>query len=165
GKGFCSKELVEQVIYNANFHNIPVYVDPKGKEWEKYRGASLIKPNASELEEWLGASVRFDEQSLLNYFKQIAQLNISNIVISRAKDGLTLVAHNGFNHFLAPTIDVYDVSGAGDTVMAVLVYGYTQGMPLRHALELAVKAGSFVVTKSRTYAINLEELNTLITKA
>jgi rfaE bifunctional protein kinase chain/domain len=161
GKGFCNGPLITNIIQRCKMYKIPVYIDPKGSNWSKYQGASLIKPNLTELEEFLSLKILPDQTSLKSYYHKISSLDISYLVISRAADGITLIGKDVYFHHAAPSIEVYDVSGAGDTVMAIFAYGYINNLTLDETVHLATLCGSYVVTKSKTYAITLQELETI----
>ncbi len=160
GKGFCSQEFIKNVITTSHRYNKPTFVDPKGKNWNKYKGATLIKPNQVEFEELIDGDL-FDPSSRSNYQQLIEELKIKFLIISQGKEGMTLVFEDHLYKIRAPQVEVYDVSGAGDTVMAALIYGYLQKKHIKEAVDLAVKCGSYVVTKAKTYAITLDELKKL----
>jgi D-beta-D-heptose 7-phosphate kinase/D-beta-D-heptose 1-phosphate adenosyltransferase len=161
GKGFCNQEFIKSVITSAHRYNKPIFVDPKGKNWSKYKGATLIKPNQIEFEELMDDEVRIDATSSATYQQLLEDLKIKFLIISQGKEGMTLISEDHFYKVEAPKVEVYDVSGAGDTVMATLIYGYLHKKHINEAVDLAVKCGSYVVTKAKTYAITLDELKKL----
>ena len=157
-KGFCNPDLVSSLIKMAGHNSIQTIVDPKGKRWEKYMGASLIKPNLNELSEFLGFAIDINQKFVDEIRYKLKQYDIDKIIVSLAENGLLYIDQNNVTHFKAPRVEVYDVSGAGDTVMAVIAFGILEDYSLDNTLSLAVKCGSFVVTKAKTYAIKKDDL-------
>ena len=162
GKGFCTDSLIKDIISEAGKFSIPVFIDPKGKNWAKYKGSSFIKPNVSELSDFLGVPALLNENVIAMVRESIQSLSLQQMIISRAHEGLTLINGDKVENYQAPHVDVYDVSGAGDTTLAVISYGILNGYSMEESLALAVKCGSFVVTKSKTYAITAEDLNSIL---
>ena len=162
-KGFCTQNLISNVISESANAKVKVLIDPKGKDWGKYRGAYLVKPNLTELEEVMGNAITNEDSQIVEAAMSLLEkYNIENIVVTRGDKGMTLVSKIKIKHFPARKVDVYDVSGAGDTAMAVLAMAISQGQELDDAISIANKASSFVVTKPQTYAISTEELQLLM---
>lgn len=163
-KGFCSEDVMDWMFHNLR-SGAKVLVDPKGKNWEKYNGAFLVKPNLAELEEVSGKKVSNEDQVVESVGKEIFnQYNFTHLLITRGKEGMTLINKEGCCHFPTHKVDVYDVSGAGDTAMAVLALKMQQGYPLTECIRYANMASAFVVTKPTTYAINTKELEDMMKK-
>lgn len=158
-KGVCSEFFCQEIIKTARAYHIPVLVDPKGSDWYKYRGCSFITPNLKEMCEAAGQTVPNEDADV----KRLAaaacsRYNIDNVVVTRSEKGMTLVGKNLVLHKPATAIEVFDVSGAGDTAAATLLAAVVGGMPLDEAVHLANKASGVVVSKVGTYPIHRNEL-------
>lgn len=161
-KGLCSDEMMESILDIAKKRNIPVLIDPKGRSWGKYRGAYLIKPNLQELEDLLGITISNEDEAVANAGKIVREeYQVEYLVITRGGKGMTLIAKDSVVHFPAKKVEVYDVSGAGDTSFAVIAMCILNGESIGNAIKMANLASSYVVTKSQTYAISFDELNSL----
>ena len=162
-KGVCNTKLCQKVISAANNNNLKVLVDPKGTSWEKYKGAWLVKPNIRELEELLFTRIENDdEQILMAARKVIEKYDFENVLVTRSNRGMTLVNKHHVKHFPVDQIEIYDVSGAGDTAIAVLAHVLQQEVRLEKAIKVANLASRYVVSKPNTYAITTSELNLLL---
>jgi D-beta-D-heptose 7-phosphate kinase/D-beta-D-heptose 1-phosphate adenosyltransferase len=158
-KGVLTESLIQQIIARARGKDIPVIVDPKGSAYEKYRGASIITPNKREAETVLNTHIENDEtlqrtgRSLLNRLKTDA------ILITLGKDGMVLF-EKGRKTLQIPARrkEVFDVTGAGDTVISLLGLGVASGLPLREAIEIANIAAGIVVGKIGTATVTLQEI-------
>jgi D-beta-D-heptose 7-phosphate kinase/D-beta-D-heptose 1-phosphate adenosyltransferase len=159
-KGVCSESFCQWVIRMADAHNIPVLVDPKGRHWEKYEGCTFITPNLKEMCEAAGQTVPNEDGPVL----QLAQMareryRIRNVVVTRSDKGMTLVGEKRtVIHCPASALEVFDVSGAGDTVTAVLIAAAAGGLPLPEAVYMANRAAGIVVGKVGTYPVHRDEL-------
>jgi D-beta-D-heptose 7-phosphate kinase / D-beta-D-heptose 1-phosphate adenosyltransferase len=161
GLGLCTTDLCEKAIRLAQDLQITCLVDPKGDDWTKYKGATLIKPNLSEILKMIGKTddKHFD---LVDKAKPLLfSLNISKLVITRGSKGITYLDLDQDFEQTTQEVSIYDVTGAGDTTLAVLAYGILSGFKIERTIELACKAGSFVVTKANTYSIDLKDLKLL----
>ena len=159
GKGFCSPSLCAFVIDAARRAGKPVIVDPKGHAWKKYRGASCITPNVNELSDVAGLPLANDDADIVRYAKRIrTALSLGAVLVTRSEKGMTLVEKGAAEHFPTEAREVFDVSGAGDTVVAALAAALAQGKPLREAVVIANKAAGIVVAKVGTVPVELDEL-------
>lgn len=159
GKGFFTKSLTKRVIEIAKEYNVLTIVDPKGTDWEKYNGATFITPNVKELREYLGTDLKNEDAEIVEgakFCKQ--QCDIEYVVVTRSAKGITLTDGEGVWHNLAIQQNVYDVSGAGDTVVAMLITAMAAGLSNRLALTLCNVAASIVVSKVGTYPIHRKEM-------
>ena len=149
---------VEELISLARRQDIPVIVDPKGKDFRRYRGATLITPNLAEFEAVMGPSA--NEQELVDKGERlIAELELEALLITRGENGMTLIRPNAPElHLPARAQEVYDVTGAGDTVISVLSAALAAGEKLTDAVVLANLAAGLVVGKLGTAAISAPEL-------
>lgn len=134
-----------------------ILVDPKGDDFVRYRGASILTPNKSELKQVIG-SWKTEAELSEKAQKLRAELELEALLLTRSEEGMSLFTHNDALHIPTLAREVYDVSGAGDTVIATLAVMLAAGMPLVEAVETANRAGGFVVGKLGTATVTREEL-------
>ena len=160
GKGVCTPTLLQEVFRLAHTYNVQTIVDPKGADWSKYDGATCITPNVKELGESLGRVIPNEDASVIEAAKAVlGKLNIQYIIGTRSAKGITVVAKDGRTwHNPATQQDVFDVSGAGDTVVAMMISCLASGLSMRLALHIANGAAGIVVSKVGTYPIHRQEL-------
>ena len=160
GKGVCTPTLLQEVFRLAHTYNVQTIVDPKGADWSKYDGATCITPNVKELGESLGRVIPNEDASVIKAAKEVlGKLNIQYIIGTRSAKGITVVAKDGRTwHNPATQQDVFDVSGAGDTVVAMMISCLASGLSMRLALHIANGAAGIVVSKVGTYPIHRQEL-------
>jgi rfaE bifunctional protein kinase chain/domain len=155
GKGALSQ--VAAMIEYARAQNKVILVDPKGEDYEKYRGATLITPNRSELRQVVGRWA--DEDDLTQRAQDLRRsLVIEALLLTRSEEGMSLFTDQGVSHVRAQAREVFDVSGAGDTVIATLAVALAAQWPLDRAMALANRAGGIVVGKLGTATVTSEEL-------
>jgi len=144
----------------ANKQSVPILVDPKGNDFEKYRGADLITPNMAEFEAVVGKIT--SEADLIEKAQQlIKQLDIKAILVTRSEHGMSLIRQNEPEfHLPAIAKEVSDVTGAGDTVISTLAAVLAAGESLETAVTLANVAASIVVSKLGTATVSEPELKT-----
>lgn len=158
-KGTCSDRFCQMVITQARAAHVPVLVDPKGSDWAKYRGCDLITPNVKEMCEAAGKSVPNVTPALVELAQQAREtFDIRYVVVTRSEKGVTLVGKDDVITKAATAQEVFDVSGAGDTVASVLLAAISGKLSLADALELSNKAAGIVVSKVGTYPVHKEEL-------
>jgi D-beta-D-heptose 7-phosphate kinase/D-beta-D-heptose 1-phosphate adenosyltransferase len=158
-KGECSSAFCQRVIKLAGTYHIPVLVDPKGSDWTKYRGCNFITPNVKEMCEAAGQVVPNEDGPLTVLARNAgAKFDIENVVVTRSEKGVTLVNKDLVLNEPATAQEVFDVSGAGDTVAAVLLAAIAGGLDRETALRLSNKAAGIVVSKVGTYPVHREEL-------
>lgn len=158
GKGTISSHQ-RNWIRAAKNHGIPIFVDPKGNDFSHYQHATLLTPNRKEFE--IVAGVCATEDELIQKARAIIkELSLDGLLITRGAEGMTYVCQTDENTFHLPAIaeEVYDVTGAGDTVIAVVAASYVAGMSMREAVRLANLAAGVVVRKMGTAPISLQEL-------
>ncbi|CAG9268525.1 D-glycero-beta-D-manno-heptose-7-phosphate kinase [Paraburkholderia caribensis] len=148
---------VTQMIAKARAAGKPVLVDPKGDDWERYRGATLITPNRAELREVVG-QWKSEADLHARVAKLRAELDLKALLLTRSEEGMTLFSDEGVLHAAAVAREVYDVSGAGDTVIATLAVMLGAGLPLDEAVSLANRAAGIVVAKLGTATVDYDEL-------
>ena len=147
GKGVLTPSVLGRVIAAAQARGLPVIVDPKGRDFTRYRGATLITPNRAELGDAADMPCRDDAEIVAAARGVIAQCGIAAVLATRSEDGASLVTAAGVDHLSAESREVYDVSGAGDTVVATLAAGLAAGARPLEAAALAIAAASVVVGK------------------
>lgn len=158
-KGTCSDRFCQMVITQARAAHVPVLVDPKGSDWAKYRGCDLITPNVKEMCEAAGKVVPNVTPALVELAQQAREtFDIRYVVVTRSEKGVTLVGKDDVITKAATAQEVFDVSGAGDTVASVLLAAISGKLSLADALELSNKAAGIVVSKAGTYPVHKEEL-------
>ena len=148
----------QQLIRLARSNNIPVLIDPKGSNFEPYRGATVITPNLQEFETIVGHCK--DEEELVEKGKKLLKhLEIKALLITRSEHGMTLIREKEPElHFPARTREVFDVTGAGDTVISVFATSLAAGCDMPQAAALANIAAGIVVSKLGTASISMPEL-------
>ena len=160
GKG--TLESVQQMIQIARKANVPVLIDPKGTDFERYRGATLLTPNMSEFEAVVG-HCKDDDDIVAKGLKMIADFDLSALLVTRSEKGMTLLRPNQAPYHLPTQAkEVYDVTGAGDTVISVLATAIADGRPYEEACYLANAAAGVVVGKLGTSTITPVELENAI---
>ena len=155
GKGGLAH--VAAMIELARRHRKPVLVDPKGEDYERYRGATLLTPNRSEFREVAGGW-RNEQELALKAEALRERLALEALLITRSEEGMTLFREEQAFHEPAVAREVYDVSGAGDTVIAVLASALAAGADYHEAVILANRAAGIVVGKLGAATISVEEL-------
>jgi len=155
GKGGLAH--VSDMIARANAEGKSILIDPKGTDYSRYQGATVITPNKAELQQVIGS---WQDEADLNAkaHKLREQLDLQAILLTRSEDGMTLFDAQGQISVGAQAREVFDVTGAGDTVIATMAAMVAAGMSLRHALPLANRAGGLVVGKFGTATVSYEEL-------
>ena len=155
GKG--GLKHIRDMIGMARAAGRPIIVDPKGTEYERYAGATVITPNRAELAQVVGAWRSEDELNVKAHQLR-RKLGLDALLLTRSEEGMTLYCNDQTQHFPAQARDVFDVSGAGDTVVATLAALIGSGMTLGDAVPLANRAGGIVVGKFGTAVVTAEEL-------
>ncbi|MEM6780339.1 MAG: D-glycero-beta-D-manno-heptose-7-phosphate kinase [Pseudomonadota bacterium] len=158
-KGVLCRELIAAVIAQAGQHDIPVLVDPKRDDFSIYAGADIVTPNKKELSDSVeGMSVDNDEHVTEAARALIEKSDIKIIIATRSNEGMSIVqADQEPIHMKANVREVYDVSGAGDTVIAVLAAAMGAGAQLKVAATMANMAGGIVVGKTGTSPIMIDD--------
>jgi D-glycero-beta-D-manno-heptose-7-phosphate kinase len=155
GKGGLAH--IPKMISLARAAGKPVLIDPKGSDYERYSGATVITPNRAELQVVVG-NWKDDNELRTKAQKLREALRLDALLVTLGEDGMTLFDAQGDTHVNANAREVFDVTGAGDTVIATLATLVAAGMPLRQAMPLANKAGGIVVGKFGTATVSYEEL-------
>ncbi|MDI1297890.1 bifunctional D-glycero-beta-D-manno-heptose-7-phosphate kinase/D-glycero-beta-D-manno-heptose 1-phosphate adenylyltransferase HldE [Methylotenera sp.] len=157
-KGVLSDSTCKAIIEHCKKLNIPVIADPKGRDYSKYKGASTLTPNKKETAEACGVDIN-DTEALLHAAEQLKnQLNLDFLAVTRGEEGISLIDDKQIQHIPATAKKVFDVSGAGDTVIATLAAGLAHGLNPHDALQLANIAAGIVVGKVGTVPVSQTEL-------
>ena len=158
-KGVLTEGLLQRIIALGREKGVPVVVDPKGKDYRKYRGATLLTPNRKEAQTASGITI-MDETSLNMAGRKLREsLGLEALVLTRSEEGMSLFFRDGQGmHLPTEAREVYDVSGAGDTVLAVLGVGLGGGLALEEAARLSNVAAGIVVGKVGTSTVTPEEI-------
>ncbi len=155
GKG-CLK-YIQQLIDLAGEQNKLVLIDPKGSDYQKYEGATMITPNRAELKQVVGQWV--DEDDLENKVQMLRQkLALNAVLLTRSEEGMSLYGHQNVHHQPTHAQEVYDVSGAGDTVIASMALCLAAGFSAEEAMTFANIAAGVVVAKLGTAVCTQQEL-------
>lgn len=146
------------LIKLAREKNIPVFVDPKGDDYSIYHGADLLTPNRKEFELIVGKC--YDENEIVEKaLKLIRELNLKALLVTRGEEGMSLISpHQPALHLPAQKQEIFDVTGAGDTVIGVLAASVAAGMSLSQSVVLANLAAGLVVTKLGAATVSPHEL-------
>ncbi len=155
GKGGLAH--IPRMIELARSAGKRVLIDPKGSDYARYTGASVITPNLSEFIQVMGSWQ--DEGELERKAQSLRErLGLQALLLTRSEEGMSLFEADRVSHVKAQVREVADVTGAGDTVIATMALMISCGLPLKQAMEIANRAGSLVVTKFGTAYLTYEEL-------
>lgn len=158
-KGLFSPSLTQKVIIEANKHGKKVVIDPKGLNYEKYKGAFIIKPNRKELAEAAKTENINSLESLQQAAKVIfGQTGTEYIVVTLSEEGMVILSE--LTHKLLPVkaTEVFDVTGAGDTVLATMAYFIACGLSIEEACELANHAAAIVIRQVGSATTTVDEI-------
>jgi len=158
-KGLFSPSLTQKVITEANIHGKKVIIDPKGLNYEKYKGAYIIKPNRKELAEATKAEKINSIESLQQAAKVIfAQTGTDYLVVTLSEEGMLIIDEQGYKLLPVKATEVFDVTGAGDTVLATMAYFIAAGLTIEEACELANHAAAIVIKQVGSATTTVEEI-------
>lgn len=151
---------VERLIAQARAAGVPILVDPKGDQYGHYRGATLVTPNRSEMQQAVGRWT--SEDDLAERAQRLrGELKLEALLVTRSEQGMTMFSDAGREHVDAQAHEVFDVSGAGDTVLATLAVTRATGMAWPDAMRWANRAAGIVVGKLGTSVVTAPELGEL----
>jgi D-beta-D-heptose 7-phosphate kinase/D-beta-D-heptose 1-phosphate adenosyltransferase len=154
-KGVCTESVCRTVIETARKFGKRVLVDPKQSDWSRYEGAFLIKPNLKEFHEVAGTASADIVQTAK---RLVSEHSIENVLVTCSQDGMILVSDTGFVDFETDAREVFDVSGAGDTVIAAIAAFVAAGAPLGEAVRISNVAAGIAVEKFGTYTVSIDEI-------
>lgn len=159
GKGVLTPAVCHAAIAAAKEQGVPVIIDPKGRDYARYAGATIITPNRRELAEATGHALSGDSEIVEAARGLMGAHDIRSILVTRSQDGMSAITADGaVTHLKAEAREVFDVSGAGDTVVSVLAAAIAADMSLADAAALANVAGGLVVGKVGTAVIYRDEM-------
>ncbi|MBK5202906.1 MAG: bifunctional D-glycero-beta-D-manno-heptose-7-phosphate kinase/D-glycero-beta-D-manno-heptose 1-phosphate adenylyltransferase HldE [Prolixibacteraceae bacterium] len=160
GKGVCTEYTCQRIITLCNKYNKKVIVDPKGSNWTKYNRAYMITPNVKEFSEIAHRKLK-NEDSILREagIQLIKELNLNELLITRSEKGMSLICPDGtFKNFDTVAKEVFDVSGAGDTVVATIAACLAANFEINDSISIANKAAGIVVGRIGTTPVSFNEL-------
>jgi len=157
-KGVLSDDSCRSIITQCKQLGIPVIADPKGRDYSKYQGANALTPNKKETAE--ACNVAVDATEVLLHAAKLLKdkLGLDFLAVTRGEEGISFIDHDQIQHIAASAKKVFDVSGAGDTVIATLAAGMVHGLNAHDALQLANIAAGIVVGKVGTVPVTQAEL-------
>ena len=157
-KGVCTEKIIKETIKKMKRIGKPVLIDPKGINWRKYYGSMVVTPNEAEISKVCSIELKTDEDFIKAGSMVREKFIIENCLITRGAKGMTFVGENEAFHIKAKAKEVFDVTGAGDTVISCLAVGLINGLSFREAVEFSNFAAGIVVSHVGTSAITKEEL-------
>ncbi len=158
-KGVLSVSLCKRVINHCKSINKKVIVDPKGLDFAKYKGAFLIKPNKKELAQALKFEKIASAAELQNAAMALFKLTVSEfLVVTLSEEGIAIFTQNSYKLLDVKATEVFDVTGAGDTVLATLAYFITLGFTVEEACELANHAAAIVIRRVGSATTSVKEI-------
>jgi rfaE bifunctional protein kinase chain/domain len=157
GKGFLSKTLLSGIIEHARGKNIPIITDPKGTDFSKYQGTTIIKPNLSEA--YAAAGLPADANLDLAAQKILQLANAQTLMVTRSEAGISIFQRNGERRdFPVRAREIKDVTGAGDTVLAMLSYATANGLTIAEAAQLSNAAAGIAIEHMGCARVRMSEL-------
>ena len=157
-KGFLSKDLIPIIIDIARSNNVKIIVDPKKLNFASYKGASIITPNLKEIQDATGITIA-NQKHLIDICKKIVnEYDFEHIVATKSEDGISIISKTEDHHVSGKLVNNPDVSGAGDTVIAVLALGLSVGLDVYSSANIANIAAGLVVAKEGTSVVSISEL-------
>lgn len=158
-KGLCSEPLIKSVITKSNNKKIPIFIDPKGSQWMKYTKSTCVTPNKKEAEDELTIKLKND----LDYEKAskliLEKYKLDSCLITRGSEGMTYYSNTEIIHQKVGEKEVFDVSGAGDSVIASMAVSFSAGLTIKESLELSSIVSSEVVRFVGTVPFSMKMIN------
>lgn len=159
GKGLITEEFCSYLIRHAKKAGKKIIIDPKGRNWKKYSGADLVTPNVKELSDIVGYTVPNTDRAIEKAAREAIEANhLTSLLVTRSEKGMSLISNMPPIHIPTHSEEVFDVSGAGDTVVATLSICLAAGMSIVEAMQTANIAAGIVVKKIGTATLTIEEL-------
>lgn len=157
-KGVLTPRVAGEIISLARKHNVPVLVDPKLQGFFNYQGCTVFKPNLSEIAASLGTVLTNNSEEIEKACKELKEkMECRDLVVTRSEKGITIF-NDRFTHIPATSLEVADVSGAGDTVIALLALGIASGLSITQSAEIANLAAGTVCQEVGAVAVKPEKL-------
>jgi D-beta-D-heptose 7-phosphate kinase/D-beta-D-heptose 1-phosphate adenosyltransferase len=165
--GVLTPSLLEGVVREATARGLPMVLDPKGKDWNRYEGITVIKPNLNELHTLTNLPVDSEDAVHAAAIMLFRQVQCESLIVTRAEDGVNLYTREGFqtNIPALPVDGSIDVNGAGDTFTAAFALSYFNGASLEDAAKIANAAAGVVVCKTGTATASREEVAEKLSRA
>ena len=165
-KGLITENILKKIISFAKIHKKPIIVDPKSSNFSKYRGATIITPNIKELEAVLKKKIINEKQIIDFSRKLISKFNFNYLLVTMGKSGMILISRKQKRivKLKAESEEVFDVSGAGDTVVSYIAAGLASSLKIEEVVEIANLAAGVVVNKTGTSVAHLSEVLLSINK-
>jgi D-beta-D-heptose 7-phosphate kinase/D-beta-D-heptose 1-phosphate adenosyltransferase len=158
-KGLFSPALTQRLIIEANNHGKKVIIDPKGLNYEKYKGAYIIKPNRKELAEAAKTEKINSIESLQHAAKTIfEQTGTAYLVVTLSEEGMVILSEASYKLLPVKATEVFDVTGAGDTVLATMAYFIAAGLTIEEACDLANHAAAIVIRQVGSATTTIDEI-------
>ena len=157
-KGLITKELTKELVKLAKKSKKIILADPKSKDFKIYEGVDFITPNQKELSEATSNFIDSEKEAVESGKQIIEQCKIKNVLVTRSEKGMILISNKKFKNFPTLAKEIYDVSGAGDTVIAVLAIMLASGFNIETSALLSNHAAGIVVGKKGTAVTTQEEM-------
>ncbi len=156
-KGVLTKKITKELIKIANSQNKKILIDPKGNDYSKYKNAYLLTPNKKEIQNAFDIDIT-NKTQLKKALKSLQELNITYPLVTLSEDGVGFMCNNQVYNYHTQAVEVFDVTGAGDTVLASLGYGFANGWDIKKSVEFANIAAGVVVAKIGAQSATLSEI-------
>jgi D-beta-D-heptose 7-phosphate kinase/D-beta-D-heptose 1-phosphate adenosyltransferase len=158
-KGMIDRQIIQEIMDRAKVCNSIVVADPKGPYFGKYRGIHYLKPNMKEFLQMLDYFDLNRENSIVDNGREICEnLKLRGLIVTMGEKGIQFISPEENIFYPAHKREVYDITGAGDTVLAFLAVGLVNGLEMAECLELGNLAASVAVSHRKTYAVSLDDL-------
>ncbi len=158
-KGVLTEGLLQQIIQIGKEQGLPVVIDPKGTDYRKYRGATLLTPNRKETEAASRVPIEDLDSLRLAGRSLLQELQLETLVVTRSEEGISIFFEDGQEvHLPTEAREVYDVTGAGDTVLSLIGVGLACGLTIADAARMANLAAGIAVSKVGTSTVNIDEI-------
>ena len=159
-KGVLSTSFTKKIITLAKQYNCMIIVDPKGTNFTKYKHSDYITPNFKEFCDVTKKTYASEKSIFLSGKKLVKQLHLKSLILTRSEQGISIIREGEFVNLPTKAKEVFDITGAGDTVIALLTLGLSAGLTLIHSIKLANIAAGIVVGKVGTAFPTIEEIST-----
>tara|TARA_B100001250_G_scaffold208860_1_gene179273 strand:- start:681 stop:1661 length:981 start_codon:yes stop_codon:yes gene_type:complete len=157
-KGLITKEFIKEIVKLAKKTKKIILADPKNKDFKIYEGVDFLTPNQKELSEATNNYIDSEKEAVESGKQIIEKCKIKNVLVTRSEKGMILISNKNFKNFPTLAKEIYDVSGAGDTVIAVLAIMIASGFDTETSALLSNHAAGIVVGKKGTAVTTLEEM-------
>ncbi len=157
-KGMLNREIIKKIVDFCIFKNIKILADPKSSDFSIYKNIQVLTPNQKEFSEAVNCELHTVNQIVKEARKLIDNFNFDYIIVTRSEEGMLLISNNNVENIPTTAKDVFDVSGAGDTVISFIALGFGAGLKMKHAVQIANHAAGIVVGKKGTAVTNRYEM-------